>query len=292
MEVMSKNKSILTLTTDLGYKDHYAGVLKGQILSKIPGVSVIDITHDIQSFNIIRAAFVVKNAAFYFPENTVHLVGVSPEISTRSSEEGQSAYPMMMKFKGHYFIAADNGFFSLLTEGEEFDHLVRLDTDNDSNTVVDPINDVMLSAVEELFSGKDISELGESTTHFRQAVQFAPTISENLIKGSVIHIDKYGNIITNIQRIDFDRVGKGNQFIIYFRRKEYYIDRLSNTYGDVSPGEKLAFFNSGGHLEISINKGTNDTRGGADALFGVHLQDLIRVEFFPKGSKENFESLF
>lgn len=289
---MKRNNTILTLTTDLGHKDHYTGVLKGKILSQFPQVQLVDITHDIQSFNVGRAAFVLRNSAFSFPKGTVHLMGVSPEIKASPEDQGQEVYPLVMLFQGHYFIAADNGFFSLLTEGEEYEELVCVKSFSDPNYIRNPLGAVLTNIAVKLLKGASLDQLGVPTRNFRQAMQFAPVISENLIKGSVIHIDKYGNIITNIKEEDFERVGKQNTFIIYFRRKEYYIDTLSSHYGEVPPGERLAFFNADGFLEIAINQGTNDTRGGADTLFGVHLQEVIRVEFFPKGSKENFESLF
>ena len=289
---MKSNNPIITLTTDMGLKDHYVGVLKGNILSSIPGVQLVDITHDIQSFNIARAAFVVKHSAFSFPKGSIHIVGVSPEVKVDPENPDDGTYPLLMSYEGHYFIASDNGFFSLLTAGDQFDSLIRVSSFSKPEYIQQPLNTIMVEMAKDIISGKKPEKIGEPVQTFKQAMQFAPAISENLIRGSVIHIDKYGNIITNIHQSDFDRVGKGHPFVIYFRKKEYYIDQLSKYYGDVEPGEKLAFFNFSGHLEIAINQGTNDTRGGADTLFGVHLQDIIRVEFFPNGSKENFDTFF
>lgn len=289
---MKNERPIITLTTDMGLKDHYVGVLKGNILSAIQNVQLVDITHNIQSFNIARAAFVVKNAAFSFPKGTIHIIGVSPEIKEDKENPENEIYPMLMNYRGHFFIAADNGFFSLLTAGDEYDSLVRIHAFSKPEYTKQPLNTIMIDIAKEVIAGKNPKKIGEEVQSFRQAMQFAPAISENLIRGSVVHIDKYGNIITNIHLNDYNRVGKGHPFVIYFRKKEYYIDQLSEYYGDVEAGEKLAFFNSSGHLEIAINQGTNDTRGGADTLFGVHLQDIIRVEFFPNGSKENFDTFF
>ena len=128
--------------------------------------------------------------------------------------------------------------------------------------------------------------------NIRKAFTQQPIVEENLIKGAVIHKDKYGNVMINITEKLFNEVGLGSPFTIYFKSTEYYIDKISSNYYDVPPGEKLALFNEDGYLEIAINKGVKGSGGGAASLLGLDVKDLIRVEFHPKGSKDNIEALF
>jgi S-adenosylmethionine hydrolase len=116
-------------------------------------------------------------------------------------------------------------------------------------------------------------------------------LEENLIKGSIVHIDHYGNAITNITRELFGRFDDA-PFTILFRKRDYYIDTISGSYNEVQPGERVAIFNNNDFLEIAINKGARGVNGGADTLFGLHVGDVVRVEFTPRGSAKTIDSLF
>ena len=100
---------IITLTTDLGYKDFYQAALKGSILKTLPKVTIIDISHEIEAFNISKAAFLLKNSFHYFPKGTVHLIGIDTVYSASNKY-------LALKYQDHYFVGADNGIFSLIFE--------------------------------------------------------------------------------------------------------------------------------------------------------------------------------
>jgi S-adenosylmethionine hydrolase len=155
-----------------------------------------------------------------------------------------------------------------------------------------PTKNIFVPIACDMANGKHPSELGTPKETIRRAVQITPVIEPNVLKGSVIHIDHYGNLITNIRKDDFHRVGKNVPFTIFFRQKEYFIDTISLGYNEVPNGEKVAIFNDVGLLEIAINKGTPENGGGANALFGLRLGDVIRIEFTPRGSRNTLESLF
>jgi len=105
-------------------------------------------------------------------------------------------------------------------------------------------------------------------------------------------VDSYGNLITNIRKADFNHFGEKTPFAIKYLNKEYYIDEINETYNNVTMGERVALFNSSELLEIAINRGANGSTGGANKLFGMRQGDPVHVEFTPKGSKEDIESLF
>ena len=283
--------TIITLTTDYGLRDHYVAALKGQLVSQIEGCMLVDVSHEVQPFDIGQAAYYINNVIDDFPEGTIHFIGVDslPNISIAS--EKNNLYPLVMKLKGHYFVGCDNGVFSLINGFEEAEQIIRLDF-SAKMALRFPTRNIYVPAIIALCEGKSLSELGEDMPAIRKAFTAQPTIAKDLIKGSIIHEDKYGNVIVNITERLFNEIGSGNPFTIFFRNSRYFIESISSNYYDVAMGEKLALFNDNGFLEIAINKGVQDNGGGASSLLGVHVRDVVRVEFHPKGSKDKIEDLF
>lgn len=277
----------------MGDTDFYVAALKGKILSLHPEAKIVDISHKITPFNIAQGAFTLKNAAIEFPEKSIHILGISPEIDIDIDRPEDGIYPILVQFKDQYFIGADNGQFALLFGQETPDQIIRLENHLSNQQDINfPIKNIFIPVATAIAKGENPENLGSPIQSVRQAFSFAPVIEENLIKGSIVHIDHYGNVLTNISKADFERVGKNNPFTIYFRTKDYFIEEISNAYGAVPQGEKVALFSSSGFLEIAINQGVRGMGGGASELFGLHLNDVIRVEFYPKGSAENFDKLF
>jgi S-adenosylmethionine hydrolase len=256
--------AIITLTTDLGYKDFYQAALKGSILSTLPNVNIIDITHEIQAFNISRAAFILKNCFSYFPKNTVHLIG----IDTVYSEHNKY---IAVKYRGHYFVGSDNGIFSLIFE-EEPEEIVEINIMQDLKFLHFPLADIFVKAACHLASGGAIEEIGIKTDSIEQRTNLHPIIEKDQIKGSVIFVDSFQNVVTNVTKDLFTKVQKGRNFELSFRRNES-ITQLSWHYNEVPEGEKLCLFGISNHLEIAINK------GNASGLLGLNINDIIRIEF-------------
>ena len=285
--------NIVTLTTDLGLKDHYVASLKGQLLSKTTQVQIVDISHNVQAFNIAETSYFINNVMNDFPDGTIHFLGVDsvPDISIDSHKT--NSYPIVMLLNNQYFVGSDNGIFSLLKNFHEAEKIVRLDFSS-KNAFRHPFKNIYVPAISSILEGKNIDELGEEikVNDLNRALTTQALIGENLIKGSVIHIDHYGNVIVNITEQLFQKIGKGNPFTIYFRHKNYFIDRISENYNEVAIGEKLALFNENNWLEIALNKATKTTGGGAASLLGLKINEIVRVEFHPKGSKDRIDDLF
>lgn len=284
---------IVTLTTDLGLKDHYVASLKGQLLSKTTNIQLIDISHDIQPFNISETSYYINNVINDFPDGTIHFLGVDsvPDISIDSHKT--NSYPIIMLLNKQYFVGSDNGIFSLLKEFHTAELIVRLDFSS-KNAFRHPFKNIYVPAIQAILDGKELTELGEKidVKDLNRALITQAVIGENIIKGSVIHIDNYGNVIVNITEQLFQKIGKGNPFTIYFRQKNYFIDRISENYNEVPMGEKLALFNENDWLEIALNKATKSTGGGASSLLGLKINEIVRIEFHPKGSKDRIDDLF
>lgn len=260
--------AIITLTTDLGTRDYYVGVLKGSILTMFPEVTLVDITHEIPPFDILKAAFTLKHSYSAFPEGTVHLLGVNPEISEKANH-------LAIFYKGHYFIGADNGVFSLIFD-EQPEKMVEIEIMADPDSVTFPTKDIFAKAASHIAKGGSLEMIGKPVSELVEKSLFRAVSMGNIIKGMAIHIDHYGNIITNIDETFFKAFGQGREFNIEFRRGDYDISEISKVYSDVAESEKLALFNAAGKLEIALN------RGNASKLLGMRENDIVRIEFYDR----------
>ncbi len=281
---------IITLTTDNGHHDFYVGAIKGRLFKAFPSAHVIDISHGITPFNVSEAAFQLRCCFEEFAPGTIHIIGVDSEPLFEAPNE---RYPGILKYKNQYFISNDNGFFGSFLEEDNPDEFYLYTAIKDQPeawrfTTKNCFIDLALK----ISNGTPISSFATVFSNYRRAFDQKPAIDQLLIRGIIVHIDSFGNLITNITQTDFERFGKDIPFIIKYQKKEYFIDEISATYNAVSQGERVAIFNSSGRLEIAINRGANDGFGGASKLFGMRIGDPVHIEFTPQGSKENIQSLF
>lgn len=278
---------IITLTSDTGLQDFYVAAMKGAILNLIPNATIIDISHSIKPFDVAEAAYQVQSCYKDFPANTIHIVAVDSEPILNVSSP---SYPAIMKFQNQYFISNDNGFFGTFLDEDHPDEMYRFeDVQNDENLLKFPTKNCFIPLAAKISQKLPINSFARPTDKYKRAFILKPIIEQFAIQGTVIHIDSFGNIITNINKSDFDRFGDKTPFTIYYLDKLYYIDKISRTYNDVPMGERVAIFNSNNLLEIAVNRGANRSTGGADKLFGVRLGDIFRVEFTPAGSHRDFQ---
>lgn len=255
--------AIITLTSDLGLKDYYVSAVKGSILSQLPDVTIVDITHLIPSFSIQEAAYVLKNSYPNFPEGTVHIIGVNAEATPQTPHIG-------LLVSGHYFIGADNGIFSLMFDKVP-DKIVELNLTHDSSSPSFPMRDIFAKAACHLARGGKLDLIGLSKEGINERILFRPVTVGDNIRGSIIYIDWYSNVVTNITHNLVKEVSKGRPFVIRFGSNE--IKQISKTYHDVVAGEILAMFNTAGHLEIAMNSGK------ASQLLNLHMGDTITLFF-------------
>jgi S-adenosylmethionine hydrolase len=256
--------AIITLTTDLGDKDIYQAALKGSILKLLPTVTIVDITHSVAAFNVQQAAFILKNSYYYFPEGSVHLIGIDTVFNE------QTRY-LAVQYKNHFFIGADNGIFSLMFSDAP-DEMVELNIMQDLKFLHFPLADIFVKAAVHMAKGGKLTEIGLPVSSVENKMNLQPVIEKNLIKGVVIYIDSFQNVITNITKEFFNRIQQGRQFTLYFKRNET-ITHLSWHYNEVPEGEKLCLFGISDHLEIAINK------GNASGLLGLNLGDSVIIDF-------------
>jgi len=254
---------VITLTSDWGTKDHYLASVKGAILKQIPEARIIDISHHIPPHNLTQAAFIIRNCYHDFPEGTIHIIGIS-------TEESEATPHTIVVAAGQYFIGADNGIFSLIFDDPP-EKIIEIGLMQDSEFFTFSSRDRFVKTAAEICKGEDVSTLGHLREGLVDKILFAPVVEQDVIKGMVIYVDNYKNVITNITSKKFKEVGRNRKFTIAFRGEE--IHHVSESYSDVPVGELLALFNCNGQMEIAMNSGK------AGSLLGLHPDTPIRVEF-------------
>jgi S-adenosyl-L-methionine hydrolase (adenosine-forming) len=263
--------AIVTLTTDWNRSDYYVGAVKGKLLSRDPSLQIADISHQVQPFNIMQAAFILRNCCFDFPTGTVHLIAVNAALSNKRAL-------LLFELKGHFFISSDNGIVGLLSSEKPKSVYKVRDAMNVSNFLC---LDLFVETVTHVLAGDPFNSFCDPFTEYEEQIPYRPVIDKNLINGSVIYIDSFSNAITNISKDTFDKVRQGKLFEIYIQSNHYKIDRINHTYADSVSGELLALFNSIGLMEIAINNGS------AAELLNLGINSAIRVKFYDEkpGSK-------
>ncbi|MFW5916329.1 MAG: SAM hydrolase/SAM-dependent halogenase family protein [Bacteroidota bacterium] len=255
---------IVTLTTDWNKQDFYTGALKGKILSLYREVRIIDITHQIKSFNLPEAAFVVRNTYPYFPENTIHIITVKSEISSKNPT-------ILVKKDKQYFLSADNGIFGLIFQDNP-DEIIDIDAKPSIPTF--PSLDIYAEIIRKLLSGVSPEKLGQKKKDFNKRIPLRPTIDESVIIGRVVYIDSYFNAITNISADLFQRIGNKRKFQIFVQSNTNKISKISKTYNENPVGELLALFNSLNLLEVAMNG------GNAAQILALDTDSTVRVRFY------------
>ncbi len=255
---------IITLTTDFGQKDWYAGALKGALLHAAPDAQLVDISHQIDPFDIVQGALVLQHSWHEFPAGTLHCVAVN------CAYEAAPQF-VLAAHAGHFFLAPNNGILSLFL-GELPVAQARL-LDNASPEQHFAVKTVYAQALAQWHAGTPFEEIGTAMTEpLLQRIGLNPVINAQQIRGTVVHIDQFDNVVLNIERSVFERACKGRAFALYFRKNDP-ITTLSNNYSDVPMGEPLCLFNHAGLLEIAINFGR------ASTLLGIKKEDVVEVVF-------------
>lgn len=274
--------AIITLTTDFGEKDHFAGAVKGTIYSEMENVRIVDISHSISPFHITEASYIIKNAYKCFPKETIHIIGIDSELTPENKH-------LAVLLDGHYFICANNGILSLIASEIKPEKIVEI---NIHNTVESnfPVMDVFVRVACHLARGGTLEVIGKTIEAIKYMKEVEPYLNaeKNQIIGYVIYIDNYGNVVTNINRKLFENTGKGRSYNVLARNVKF--SEIHETYSDAinfkiekdkreEDGKKLAIFNSAGYIELAIYKSNPSTVGSASSLFGLELRDTITVKF-------------
>jgi len=274
--------AIVTLTTDFGHKDHSVSVIKAALIHQISDLTIIDVSHQISPYNPSETAYILKNAFRAFPKGSIHIVGVESEWTPENIH-------IAIEFEGHFFIGADNGILSMVLENLKATKIVEINIHKSIVTSF-PVLDVFVSVAAHIARNGALEVIGKPIVKIKELTNINPVVNRegNQILGSVIYIDNYGNLVTNIKKTYFEEIRKTRNFIIFARTVKF--KNIYKGYSEAidfslpknkrdEDGKKLALFNSANHLELAVYKSNPQTVGGASSLFGLDYRDPVTIKF-------------
>ncbi len=246
-------KPIITLITDFGTADHFVGTMKGVIYNINPDVEIVDITHHVTSYDIFDAAYALAQSYRYFPSDTIHLIVVDPGVGT-------ARRPLLASSMAHQFVAPDNGVLSLVCQQEERMVVRHVTADH---YFLNPVSttfhgrDIFAPVAAWLSKGVDAGKFGEPISDYVVFASPKPKrVGNNFVKGAVLKIDKFGNVLTNLRPEDLPELFAMNPPPFKIVINQHEITHLNLAYSMGKPSELFAIVGSSGFLEICTNRGS------------------------------------
>jgi hypothetical protein len=267
---MTRPETIITLTTDFGTRDCYVAAMKGVIVSINPSVHIVDLGHEIEPHNVVAAALFLKGSAPFFRDGTIHVVVVDPGVGT-------DRRALCIKAGEQYYIAPDNGVLSLVVTPETPFEAVAIENARYIRSTVSATfhgRDVFAPAAAHLSLGVSMNELGTAVEDIvRLELPVPIVLDDGDVEAHVIHIDRFGNLITNVDKTFWETLTRfGDKVNIEIRIGEStVITQMSKTYGDAPQGAPLALWGSSDMLEVSINQ------ENAARELGVNVADKLTI---------------
>ena len=244
------HRPIVTLTTDFGTNDHFVGAVKGVILDIVPEAAIVDISHAVQAFVVLDGALTISQAYSYFPTGTVHMIVVDPGVGT-------ARRPILASSDGYHFVAPDNGVLSMVYAREERIHVRHITADHYFRQPVSNTfhgRDVFAPVAAYLAKMVDSHKFGDEVEDYvRFAAPKPKPAGGNKLRGVVLKVDRFGNLITNVTPEDAPALFAPNaSFKIVVGSKE--VSEIRAAYAEGAPGEVFAVLGSMGYLEIVANR--------------------------------------
>ena len=268
MKTGNKAKSgsmFISLLTDFGLKDNFVGVMKAVVLNINSGVQIVDITHSVGPQDVIGGAFLLKSSYRFFPGGTIHLAVVDPGV-------GSLRRAVIVKTKNYYFVGPDNGILDLASKDDGIEKVVTVTS---KNYFLEPLSqtfhgrDIFAPVSAHLSKGVEILKFGPLSKDLKALPLPKVRAEGGALKGEIIYIDRFGNLISNISRQDFLNFTRSHRFKIIFNKS--CAVKLCNSYNSVRRGDFLGIFGSFQTLEISINQGS------AYDYFGLGLGAKLEI---------------
>ena len=274
--------AIITLTTDYGNKDYSVSSLKAKLISNIDNIRIVDISHDISPFNLSEAGYVLEGAFRDFPKGTIHILSVDSELTPENRH-------IAIMYEGSFFIGADNGVFSLIFRDKKPDQIVEINIHSNYNNNISA-DELFVKVASHIKRSGPLNVVGTEIENIKEITNLRPVINKeiNQILGSVIYIDDYGNVVTNITEKLFKEISKTRPFVINARNVKF--SKIYKNYSDAidfslekkdreEDGKKIAIFNNLGYLQLCIYRSNPQTVGSASTLFGLNYRDVVSVQF-------------
>ena len=247
-------RPIVTLTTDYGTNDHLVGVMKGVLLTINPDVAVVDITHGVIAHDILDGALAIGQAYKYFPPKTIHVVVVDPGVGTERR-------PILVASDQHYFVAPDNGVLSSVYDQTEALHVWHIISEHYFRQPISKTfhgRDIFAPVAAWLSKSWQTSAFGEAITDFTRFAIPRPKTTGNTVRGVVLRVDQFGNLITNLRVEDVPALASADGKCA-IKAGSAVVTKIVGTFAEGASGEAVGVVGSSGYLEICVNK-TNAAR--------------------------------
>jgi S-adenosylmethionine hydrolase len=246
-------KPIISITTDFGEDDHFVGVMKGVILGINPDATIVDINHQVNSYDIFDGAYSLSQSYHVFPPGTIHLVVVDPGV-------GSERRPLIVQSKDYRFVAPDNGVLSMVYEREERLEVRHVTAEHFFRKPVSHTfhgRDIFAPVAAWLSRGMEVEKFGNVITDYARFTSVRPKWENDaLLKGVAIKVDKFGNVITNIGPGDVPKIFGQDPPPFRIRINGHEITRLCQSFAAGEGAELFAVVGSSGFIEICINRGS------------------------------------
>lgn len=253
---------IVSITTDFGLQDYYVAELKANIFQKSPGVRIVDVSHSIDSHDIVQASHFVDNVFRSFPQGSIHCVAVY-------NYYDRNSVFVTFEREGHFFIGPDNGVFSLIFEDLKPSEVYEIDH---KLIGISSIAEILGWSVRYINQRNKLSEIGPQKESINQKMGIKPVVTGSQIRATIIHIDHYENVVINLKKEQFEKLRAGRNFQLYYKQTDP-ITEISDNYGDVAITDVMCSFNSSGYMQIGINMGK------ASSMLNLNKNETIQINF-------------
>jgi hypothetical protein len=245
------HRPIITFTTDFGLNDHFVGAMKGVILDIVPEAAIVDISHAVQAFDVLDGALTISQAYSYFPNGTIHVVVVDPGVGTERR-------PILASSDAYHFVAPDNGVLSMVYAREgnmTVRHITAEHYFRQPISATFHARDVFAPVAAYLAKLVDSDKFGDVIEDYvRFAAPKPKAVGENQLRGVVIKVDRFGNLITNVTPEDVPALFAGQPGAFKIVVGKTAITSIRGAYAEGAPGEVFGLLGSMGYLEICANR--------------------------------------
>jgi len=254
---------VVTLISDLGNRDYHVAAAKGVLLNASQNIQLVDITHNIEPYNYLEAAYNLNSCFRDFPAETIHLVGVEGDFNKKNQW-------LIAYLEQHIFITKNNGVLSLISsQAPEWCYLIDIESKKDLKF---PFKNIVAKTAAKLLLGKTPDQLGVPFLEPTEFLAIEPSLKSNSIMGQVIYTTPYKNAVTNISRKTFEAFAHFSKCRIFYNKTDTFT-KIHNSYHDVAEGNAACFFGQNGLLEIGLNGGK------ATQLLSLNIGKKIWIEF-------------
>lgn len=255
---MISKPQLISLTTDFGTRDFRTGALQACILKHAPNVQFVDLSHEVPVFDLVQAAFMIKNGYPFFPHESIHLAWVF--------NAGEDNGILLAYFESCYFILPDNGLLNMICDEQSPEYILRISED------CYQYRERIAAAVFQITSGEDMMALYDKLENPVRKINVSPVYQKDRIQTKVSYIDRYGNLILNIMKEPFNKIAAGRSFSFHTKTHDVISHFTTDEVLPVNGGFYL-YFSDAGFMTLAL------CGSHAATTLDIHVDDNLQIIF-------------